>query len=108
MSVEQTIRDKLVASFQPEFIELVNESHMHSVPKGAETHFKLLLVSDVFLGKSRIERQRLVNQVLAAELRAGVHALTQRIYTSAEWLDAKEKLNFQSPQCESKATKSAR
>jgi BolA protein len=38
-------------------------------------HFRVYIVSEAFRGKSRIERHRMVNDTLAAELKSGVHAL---------------------------------
>jgi BolA family transcriptional regulator, general stress-responsive regulator len=44
-------------------------------PHTGETHFRIKVVSDAFLGKSRVDRHRMINQLLDAELAAGVHAL---------------------------------
>ncbi len=49
---------------------------MHSVPKGSETHFKVVVISDMFKDKSLLERHRTVNQLLDDELKNGVHALS--------------------------------
>lgn len=46
--VEQSIRSKLLSNLTPTHIEVINESYMHNVPKGAETHFKVVVVSDKF------------------------------------------------------------
>ena len=58
---------------------MVNESHLHaghrSSPGTGESHFRVLIVSDAFAGKSRVERHRIVNEVLRDELKDGVHAL---------------------------------
>ncbi|MES2963512.1 MAG: BolA family protein, partial [Bdellovibrionota bacterium] len=78
--------------------ELVNESHAHSVGKNSETHFKMVLVSARFDGLSRIQRQRLVNDAIADELKGGVHAFTQRTLTPAEWEQGKAS-GFESPDC---------
>lgn len=98
-SREQRIRELLNLSLAPVELGVENESHMHSVPPNSETHFKVLVVSDVFAGKSRIDRQRLVNEVLKSELQSGLHALTQKTLTPSEWESQKETLNFVSPQC---------
>mgnify|MGYP002353962758 CR=1 FL=1 len=63
--------------------ELFDESHMHS--RGLESHFKLIIVSDTFQGKTHVARHRLVNKLLAEELRAGIHALSLLLYTTEEW-----------------------
>lgn len=97
--IEEQIREKLEKEFQPEFLELVNESHMHSVPKGSETHFRALIVSTRFEGLSRVARQRLVHETLAYELKNGVHAFSQKTMTPAEWAEANEQVEMSSPPC---------
>jgi len=66
-------------------LDVQNESSMHSVPPGSETHFKVVVVSDVFEGKLLVERHRLVYAALADEMKNGVHALTITSKTPAEW-----------------------
>ena len=79
MSVEATMREKLQATFQPTRLDVINESHLHAgyrtSPGTGESHFRVLMVSPVFAGKSRLQRHRLVNEALAAELKGKVHAL---------------------------------
>jgi stress-induced morphogen len=79
MRVEQAIREKLSAAFTPAAIEVVNDSHHHaghgSSPGTGESHFSVVVVSPVFAGKSRLERHRMVNEVLAEELSGKIHAL---------------------------------
>lgn len=96
---EQRLQTILTEALQPQHLEVENESHMHSVPKGSETHFKVLAVSAAFQGKSRIDRQRLVNDLLKAELQSGLHALTQRLLSPEEWEKQQASLNFESPEC---------
>jgi stress-induced morphogen len=84
--VESRIHAKLSEAFSPVHIVLENESHTHNVPKGSESHFKLVLVSSRFEGLSRIDRQRLVNEILKGEIApGGLHALTMRTLTPIEW-----------------------
>ncbi len=99
MSVSETIQEKLKKAFEPTFLELLNESHMHSVPKNSETHFRLLLVSAKFVGQSRVQRSRLVYDCLKEELANGVHALAQRTYTPEEWAQMNETVDMSSPPC---------
>jgi stress-induced morphogen len=79
MLVEERITKKLQQAFAPETLEVVNVSHRHaghaSSPGTGESHFTIKVVSPVFAGKSRIERHRMVNQVLAEELAGKIHAL---------------------------------
>jgi BolA protein len=79
--IEQKLRDRLA----PLVIEVINESSMHSVPKGSETHFKVVVVSDAFTGKSPVERHRLIYQALTEELASGIHALAITSRTPQEW-----------------------
>ena len=99
MTIEQSIRSKIEKAFAPEYYELENESHSHSVPANSETHFKLVLVSPVFEGKSRVDRQRLVQDLFAEERARGLHALTMRIMTPQEWNQIKDTFVMASPAC---------
>ena len=77
--VRHAITNKLREAFTPESLDVIDESHLHEGHSGhrpgGETHFRVYIVSDAFEGKSRIERHRTINGLLAAELAAGVHAL---------------------------------
>jgi BolA protein len=80
MTVAETIRSKLTDALAPTRLDIIDESARHaghagSRPEG-ETHFRVEIVSPAFAGKSRVERQRLVFQALAEELRTHVHALS--------------------------------
>ena len=74
--VYQIIVKKLQDQFNPKHLEIINESHMHSVPKDSETHFKVIVISEFFNKMSLLERQRAVQEVLKDELSSGVHALS--------------------------------
>ena len=79
MSVEAAMREKLMVALRPTRLDVINESELHAGHRGSpgtgESHFRLLIVSDAFAGKSRIERHRMVNAVLADEVGKRVHAL---------------------------------
>jgi stress-induced morphogen len=98
MTVEQGITDKINKHFKISYMEVLNESHMHNVPVNSETHFKVTIVSSDFEGKRLIQRQRLVNQLLAEELAGSVHALAQHTYTLEEW-NKKYGISPDSPNC---------
>lgn len=96
--VANAIREKIEQShLRPRHLEVVNESHMHSVPKGSETHFKVLVVSEAFDGMGPVDRHRTVNALLKHELATGVHALSLRTLTPAQW--EKDAVPFESPAC---------
>jgi len=98
MSVQSTIETKLSNALAPNHLEVLNESHMHSVPPGSESHFKLIIVSDAFDGASRVARHQKVNGVLADELSGVIHALSMETYTADEW-EKREGRTLASPAC---------
>ncbi|HZS63755.1 MAG TPA: BolA family protein [Xanthobacteraceae bacterium] len=79
MRTEDLITRKLTETFAPESLSVVDESDQHKGHAGhrpgGQTHFRVYIVSRAFQGKSRVERHRMINSVLAAELAGGVHAL---------------------------------
>lgn len=85
MNIQNSIEKKLLAHFDPAHLEVVNESFMHNVPDGAETHFKVVLVTRAFSGERLINRHRKVNAVLKEELADKIHALALHTYTDDEW-----------------------
>ena len=85
MSVQETIESKLARGLDLQHMQVINESGRHNVPAGSESHFKVVLVSPGFETMSLLERHRLVNGLLAAELAGGVHALAIHAYTEDEW-----------------------
>ncbi|GAB1599214.1 uncharacterized protein LOC115215654 [Argonauta hians] len=96
--IEDRIIEKLKEAFKPQHLQVFNESFMHNVPKGSETHFKVIVVSHDFSGVSLVQRHRKVNQCLSEELKAGVHALSITAYTDEEWTKNKETFD-KSPPC---------
>jgi BolA protein len=88
MSLETRIWQKLMVGLQPVRLDVINESHMHSGHAGSpgtgESHFRVLVVSPVFAGKSRIERHRAVNALLGDEFRDGIHALAIQAHAPGE------------------------
>lgn len=78
--IKATLVRKLEAALAPVELEVIDESAGHQGHAGArpggETHFRVEIVSQAFVGLSRIERQRLVYRILAEELAGPVHALS--------------------------------
>jgi BolA family transcriptional regulator, general stress-responsive regulator len=87
-TVQHTITNKLREAFTPESLDVIDESHLHEGHAGhrpgGETHFRIYIVSEAFEGKSRIERHRLINATLAAELAGPVHALAIKAQAPGE------------------------
>ena len=93
-AIESTLREALA----PFHLEVLDESHMHSVPEGAESHFKVTVVSDRFQGQKLVSRHRLINQLLVSEFSAGLHALALHTWTPGEWYEKGGKTP-ESPPC---------
>jgi BolA protein len=87
MCVQNKIEEKLAQYFEPVFLQVINESGMHNVPEGSETHFKIVVVTEAFEGKRLIGRHREVNKLLKDELENDIHALAMHTYTESEWIN---------------------
>ena len=91
--VASIIREKLTSALSPARLEIEDDSARHAghhheggmdARPGGESHFNLEVVSAVFEGKGRVERQRMINGLLAEELAGPVHALSIRARTPSE------------------------
>ena len=107
MTVQQDIEQQLQERFSPVFLDIANESHMHSVPANSETHFRVVLVSETFNGCSRVARHQQVYSALALQMEGPVHALALHTFAPDEWQQRQEQAP-DSPEClgGSKADKS--
>lgn len=79
MRTADIITQKLTDAFAPDSVKVVDESHLHAghagSREGGQTHYRVYIVSDAFKGKTRLERHRMINAALSAELTGGIHAL---------------------------------
>ncbi len=91
--VAAKIREKLTRALSPQRLELEDDSWRHAghhheggmdAKPGGESHFNLVIVAVDFEGRSRVERQRMVNGLLKEEMAGAVHALSIRAMTPAE------------------------
>ena len=96
--IKEVIEKKLSEALSPEYLEVINESYMHNVPKGSESHFKVTVVSVNFDNQRLIARHRTINQILTEELSHHIHALSMHTYTPQEWQAQNEKAP-DSPKC---------
>mgnify|MGYP001440358442 CR=1 FL=1 len=83
MATADAIAQKLKDALSPQHIEVEDVSHHHAGHagwrEGGETHFHVTMTAAEFEGKSRLERHRMVNELLAEELASGVHALQLKL-----------------------------
>ena len=98
MIVQSEIESILAEQFQPQWLEVLNESHMHSVPANSETHFRVVLVSELFTDKRSVARHQAVYRALQPQLDGPVHALALHTYTPQEWAQRQQNAP-ESPDC---------
>ena len=98
MNVQETIENKITEALSPSYLTVMNESYMHSVPPGSESHFKLVIVTDSFDGVPRVRRHQTVNGILKDELAGPLHALSMETLTPKEW-ERKGGVVRESPDC---------
>jgi len=88
MSIEAVIREKLMIGLEPIRLDVINESELHaghrSSPGTGDSHFRVTVVSDKFSGVSRVQRHRLINELLAEELDGKIHALAVHAHAPGE------------------------
>ena len=97
--IEKKIINSLKENFKLASLKIVNESFMHNVPKGSESHFKIVIVSDNFIKKSLIQRHKEIYKALG-EIMNDIHALSIHAFDNKEF-----ELNpmiLDSPQCANK------
>ena len=86
--MQDRIREKLARGLQPSSLDIVNDSNRHAGHMGddgsGESHFRVTIVSSVFNGRNRVERQRMVYDLLAEEMSGGIHALSIKAITPDE------------------------
>ena len=97
MSMQTTIEQKLSGELEVDYLQVENESHLHNVAPGAESHFKVTIVSNAFDDQMLIKRHRAVNQILQQEMQQ-IHALALHTLTPQEW-QVRRGLVADSPKC---------
>jgi BolA protein len=98
MTRQERITETLERHFEPVHLEVLNESHMHNVPAGSESHFKVTMVSQAFTGEKLVSRHRMVNRVLADEFTEGLHALALHTLDPEQWFERAGQVR-ESPPC---------
>ncbi|WP_147195791.1 transcriptional regulator BolA [Pantoea sp. MBD-2R] len=101
--IREQIEEKLRTAFTPMHLEVHDESYRHNVPAGAESHFKVVIVSDSFLNQRFLQRHRAIYSELTDELAGSVHALALHTYTEKEWAGLQDTVPA-SPNCRGAGT----
>lgn len=87
--MQERIRQKLAQALHPSALDIVNDSSRHAGHMGddgsGESHFRVTIVSSAFTGHNRVARQRMVYDLLADEMKGGIHALSIKAMTPDEY-----------------------
>ena len=88
-NTEKEIRSILEEKFNPLFMEIINESHLHAghmeASGGQATHFRITIVSESFEGLLPIKQHRLIYAALQKHLDEGLHALALTTVKASKW-----------------------
>ncbi|MBT8411482.1 MAG: BolA family transcriptional regulator [Octadecabacter sp.] len=80
MGLEQQIRETLQTAFEPDVLEVINDSHRHAGHAGddgsGESHWKVVIASPAFADMSRVARHRAIHTALGADIIGRIHALS--------------------------------
>lgn len=96
MNIKEKIENKIKQSFLVEYLQIDNESHKHRNLPNAETHFRMIIVSDDFIKQLPVKRHQSVYKMLCTEMNL-IHALSLHTYTKNEW--QQQQTLPTSPQC---------
>jgi BolA protein len=97
--IQNIIKKTLIKEFNPSVLKIVNESYMHSVPKNAETHFKLVIVSNFFMNITQVKRHLIIYKSLE-DIMKQIHALSIHSFDENEY--SKNPIILDSPNCVNK------
>jgi len=74
--IEKTLRE----CFEPDFLQVVDESESHrghaGFKEGTQTHFKVIISSKTFEEMSRISKERAIHKALGSSIMQNIHALS--------------------------------
>ncbi len=98
MSACKKIELVLKKSLAPSHLEVINESFMHNVEPGAESHVRVIAVSEAFEGLNLVKRHQAIYELIGEELAGPIHAITLHTFTTSEWQDRNESTH-PSPDC---------
>lgn len=86
------IKEKIQQRFHPEYVDVLDESGNHHVPKGVISHLKIVIVTEEFRGLRPLNRHRILHELLADEIKE-LHAISLHLFTKEEWKP------IESPKC---------
>ena len=82
--IEEKIINLLNSKLNPSILKVVNESYMHNVPEGSESHFKLIIVSESFKNIPTLKRHKIIYKELD-NLMDLIHAVSIHTFDEDEY-----------------------
>ena len=98
MSAITSIEKKLKKAIDPAHLEVIDESYLHNVEPGRESHVRIVAISKLFEGLNLVKRHQLIYAEIQEEISGPIHALSLHTFTESEWT-AKNKEAEPSPDC---------
>lgn len=98
MNLEDQIKKRVTQHLHPHLLEVLDESAMHG---SSNSHYRLLVVSDLFVDMSSIQRHRKVYEAIGQDILGQIHAFSQQTYTIEEWNQSG--IQTSSPPCHRKS-----
>ena len=89
MTLEESIDKKINDNLSPSFFKIINFSDQHKNHYAGDnkdtSHIKIIIVSESFDGHSRIERERIVHNILKEEILTEIHSIRLKLYIKSEY-----------------------
>ena len=98
MTACSDIESKLTKELDPSHLEVIDESYLHNVEPGKESHVRIVVVSEQFEGLNLVKRHQLIYQQINEELEGPIQAISLHTFTDSEWKDKNETAQ-DSPDC---------
>ena len=98
MSAITSIENKLKETLRPSHLEVIDESYMHNVEPGSESHVRIVAVSDKFESLNLVKSHQLIYAQIQEEIDGPIHAISLHTFTSQEWEDKNQQAE-PSPDC---------
>jgi BolA protein len=89
MSACTSIESKLKTALEPSHLEVIDESYLHNVEPGRESHVRIVAISKSFEGLNLVKRHQLIYSQIQEEISGPIHAISLHTFTEEEWREKK-------------------
>ena len=98
MSACTSIESKLKTVLEPSHLEVIDESYLHNVEPGRESHVRIVAISKSFEGLNLVKRHQLIYSQIQEEISGPIHAISLHTFTAEEWKEKNQQAE-PSPDC---------